>query len=338
MANAVSRAPRPHGVARAVAAVGRLMITTGVVLLLFVVYQLWGTNLQTNKSQDDLASEFAAAGGVVGTTAPPSDGPSSTTAPTTEPAPGATTPPKVAPTIAPPAEGDVVGRISIPSIGLRGFYIVQGTSVADLKRGAGHYASSPLPGQKGNAAIAGHRTTYGAPFYNIDKVARGDDITVQTRQGTFKYKVIGRQIVAPTQVSVLNDMGDNRLTLTACHPRFSARQRIIISAVLVGDPVAPIPGQDAAAATITDSPSPTAAAIDAFAKEPVLRFPGAWWGVPTMVVWLVVRLLAWRGHRTNRFPRWLPYLVGTPVCLVLLYLFFEAFNYEAFTRVLNLSV
>ena len=113
-----------------------------------------------------------------------------------------------------------------------------------------------MPGNPGNAAIAGHRTTYGAPFHNIDQLAPGDEIIVTTLQGEFRYEVLpqptdevddsgepvmrGNFIVAPSQVEVLDDFGDNRLTLTACHPKYSARQRIVVVAQLVEEP-APAP-------------------------------------------------------------------------------------------------
>ncbi|MEJ7583667.1 MAG: class E sortase [Acidimicrobiales bacterium] len=236
---------------RALGAVGRFMITTGVVLLLLVAYQLWGTNLQTNRAQDQLRSEFEArlaraAATVEATTTAPSTLPGDGTEPTpTSPVTGPprTTPPEVAAATGPIDEGTPLGRISIPSIGLSDFYIVQGTTVAQLKRGAGHYSESPLPGQKGNAAVAGHRTTYGAPFHNIDRVVSGDLVMVETFQGRFRYEVTEQRIVSPSDVSVLEDRGDNRLTLTACHPKFSAKQRIIVFAELVGNPVPKLPGQ-----------------------------------------------------------------------------------------------
>ena len=337
------------------------MITTGVVLLLLVAYQLWGTNLQTNRSQDQLREEFEARLARADdptvrptTTAPPADDtePGTTAPATTAPeGPPETTPAEVAADTGPIVEGTPLGRISIPSIGLQDFYIVQGTTVAQLKRGAGHYLESPLPGQKGNAAVAGHRTTYGAPFHNIDKVATGDPVTVETFQGTFRYEVTEQRIVSPSDVSVLEDRGDNRLTLTACHPKFSAKQRIIVFAVLVGNPVPKLPGQDqpppAAPVEVEDAEEPSQAtaspvaareSIDDFTTEPVFRFPGAWWGLACMALWLVVRLAAWQGRRTRRYPRIIPYLLGTPICLLLLFFFFESFSYEAFAHTLGFSI
>jgi len=336
MLRLIARPFRSRAFARGVGSVGRLMITSGVVILLLVAYQLWGTNLHTNRQQERLENEFeegqaerAETTTTTATTKPPETIPGD--------GPPETTPASTAPNLPPPAEGTPVGRISIPSIGLSNFFFVQGVSVAQLKRGAGHYPETPLPGQKGNAAIAGHRTTYGAPFHNIDKVRKGDVVTVETIQGRFRYEVMEQKIVRPSDVEVLDDKGDNRLTLTACHPKFSARERIIVFARLVGNPVARIPGQEKAAATVVVA-SRDRNAIDEYTREPVLRFPGAWWGVACMALWIAVRLLAWWGHRSRLFPRWIPYLLGTPACLLLLFFFFESFSYEAFAEAVNLSV
>ena len=149
-----------------------------------------------------------------------------------------------------PAAGEAIARIVIPSIDVDEV-VVAGVDVEDLRKGPGHYGTTPLPGQPGNAAIAGHRTTYGAPFGGIAELAPGDEIIVETLQGTFVYRVLagsriagrslGHHIVAPTALEVLDDHGDNRLTLTSCHPKYSSRQRIIVHATLVGDPVVRLP-------------------------------------------------------------------------------------------------
>ena len=116
--------------------------------------------------------------------------------------------------------------------------MIEGVDADDLKNGPGHYPDTPLPGEKGNAAIAGHRSTYGAPFANVDNLDPGDPITVTTLQGSFHYSVTGQEIVSPDDVQVLDDKGDNELTLTACHPKYSASKRIVIHAKLEGTPVA----------------------------------------------------------------------------------------------------
>ena len=134
-------------------------------------------------------------------------------------------------------EGEPTAHLRIPAIGVDKI-VVEGVSLDDLKKGPGHYPETPLPGQEGNAAIAGHRTTYGAPFNRIDELEKGDEILVETVQGDFRYLVEEQLIVSPSQVEVLEDKGDNRLTLTACHPKYSARERIIVVATLAPDEVA----------------------------------------------------------------------------------------------------
>ena len=101
--------------------------------------------------------------------------------------------------------------------------VVQGVGVEDLKKGPGHYPQTPMPGQKGNAAIAGHRTTYGHPFYDIDALKAGDDIFISTREGKFQYKVDHSMNVNPSDVAVLDPTTDNRLTLTTCTPKFPCK-------------------------------------------------------------------------------------------------------------------
>ena len=107
-----------------------------------------------------------------------------------------------------------------------------GVALSDLRKGPGHYPNTPLPGQLGNAAIAGHRTTYGAPFFRVDELAAGDEIIVTTVQGTFRYLVTEIKIVKPTDFSVLDPSPDATLTLTSCNPRYSSRQRIVVKARL----------------------------------------------------------------------------------------------------------
>ena len=129
--------------------------------------------------------------------------------------------------------GDAVGRIRIPAIGAS-FVVVDGTSAADLRKGPGLYDGMAFPGAGPVAAIAGHRTTYLAPFRNIDELHRGDPITVAMPYATFTYAVQRTRIVAPDDFSILTPHGGAPvLVLTACHPLFSASQRIVVTAVLV---------------------------------------------------------------------------------------------------------
>jgi sortase A len=129
-------------------------------------------------------------------------------------------------------EGQPLGRIRIPSIGVSSV-VVAGTDTASLRLGPGHYAGTPLPGASGTVAIAGHRTTYGAPFRKLDKVDKGDRIEVRMPYGTFVYRVEQRRIVAPTALWVTRRTSYDRLILSACHPLYSAAQRIVVFARLV---------------------------------------------------------------------------------------------------------
>ncbi len=231
---------------RVVGAIGRVFITSGVLILLFVAYQLWGTGIYTARQQSELEKQFNAALVSEGQEAPttsststtttlPGTPPSSTTTSTTEPPPP------------PPPEGDAVAHIEIPKIGVDSI-VVNGVTRDDLRKGPGHYPDTPLPGQQGNAAIAGHRTTYGAPFGNLDQLSPGDLIQVRTLQGNFKYHVREQLVVKPTDVEVILptpvDPDDPSkgfaatLTLTTCNPKYSAAQRLVIHADLEPEQVA----------------------------------------------------------------------------------------------------
>jgi sortase A len=129
-------------------------------------------------------------------------------------------------------EGDAVGKILIDRIGLSSV-IVEGTDAGDLRKGPGHYPGTPLPGQRGTVAIAGHRTTYGAPFRKIDKLEPRDEITVVMPYGRFTYRVERTRIVKPTDVWVTQRVSYDRLILSACHPLYSAAKRIVVFARLI---------------------------------------------------------------------------------------------------------
>jgi sortase A len=297
--------------AKVLGTIGRVCITAGALILLFVGYQLWGTGIREAQAQDSLESEFeerlggdADSGGT--STTVTSQGPTTTT--------------QAAPPPPPPAEGDALARINIPRIGVDKI-VVEGVQVDDLKRGPGHYPGSPLPGQAGNAAIAGHRTTYGAPFNRIDELQQGDEILITTVQGSFRYEVQRQLIVSPDQVEVLNDYGDNRLTLTACHPKYSARQRIVVVASLV-EPAAPASIVGAADTNPADDGEPSGAqTLDAgLGGEQTSPWPAILLAVACALIWIAAWLLGklWR--------RWPAYLVGLPVFLGMLFFFFENFS------------
>ena len=139
-------------------------------------------------------------------------------------------------------DGDSLTRIQIPDIEVD-VVVVEGTSASALRAGAGHYPSTPLPCETGNVAIAGHRTTYGRPFHDLDLLDPGDEIRLQIPIGECTYRVVdvdadgnGYSIVSPNDVGVIAGTNDNRLTLTTCHPKGSARQRLIVTAELVASP------------------------------------------------------------------------------------------------------
>ena len=127
--------------------------------------------------------------------------------------------------------GDPMGRIVMPSIGVSEVF-VEGTDAGDLRKGPGHYPDTPLPGVRGTVAIAGHRTTYGAPFRRLDALERDDRIELRMPYGRFVYRVERTRIVPPTEVSVTDRVAYDRLVLTACHPLYSAAQRIVVFARL----------------------------------------------------------------------------------------------------------
>ena len=129
------------------------------------------------------------------------------------------------------SDGDAIGRIKIPKIDVSKV-VVEGTEAADLRKGPGHYAKTPMPGVPGTAAIAGHRTTYGAPFRKVDKLKRGDEIELTMPYARFTYEVERTQIVAPTAIWVTRRVSYDRLVLSACHPVYSAAKRIIVFARL----------------------------------------------------------------------------------------------------------
>lgn len=215
--------------------IGKTLISTGLLILLFVAYQLWGTNFAEARSQDKLGDDFAAqlaeqgigqAPATTTVSVPPNSSTVSTTTTSIDPA---TIPP-------PPPTGEAMAVIKIPRIGLEKT-VIEGVKVEDLKKAPGHYPGTPMPGQAGNSGIAGHRTTYGAPFQRLDEMEQGDPILVTTLQGQFTYVVSEIRIVSPDDTVVLAPTTDNRLTLTTCHPKFSAKKRLIVIAALQGEPV-----------------------------------------------------------------------------------------------------
>jgi sortase A len=261
-----------------VALLGRSFITLGLLMFGFVAYQLWGTGIQTAQAQHTLDRQFAAqlAGTTTSATTTPSTtaaGPSSSTAnptpSTTTLATATTTTLAIAsPSGAPPSTGTAVARLKITSIDLT-YTVVQGVGVADLKKGPGHFPETPMPGQYGNAAIAGHRTTYGHPFYRLDKVRVGDLIEVDTLVGKYVYQVTGNRVVEPSQYDEVIPTVDPKvatLTLATCTPAYTAQQRLIVFAQLVPEQSSQVyepsaPGPPSAAGLPGDAPATTAPVV-----------------------------------------------------------------------------
>jgi len=219
-------------VRRTIAAIGRALVTVGLLILLFVTYELWGTGIFTARAQTRLKHQFEHKLEQVHP-----DNPVITT-PTTKPRKGQKPPRSTTTTIDPqllvaPGEGQPEGVIQIPKIGVD-WAFVEGVQLSDLAKGPGHYPGTPLPGQIGNAAIAGHRTTHGAPFFRVNELAPGDKIVVQTLAGKYTYVVYKQPFsVKPTAYYVVNNTRDAQLTLTSCNPRYSAAERIVIKAKLL---------------------------------------------------------------------------------------------------------
>lgn len=128
-------------------------------------------------------------------------------------------------------DGSAVGRIDIPTIGAS-FVVVKGTGTSELESGPGIYSETAFPGVPGTTAIAGHRTTWLAPFRHIDALHPGQPIVLEMPYARFTYRVIGSRVVLPTDVSVLDPVGYSRLVLSACTPLFSASHRLIVFARL----------------------------------------------------------------------------------------------------------
>lgn len=128
--------------------------------------------------------------------------------------------------------GSAVGRIRIPTIGVS-FVVVKGTGASELQNGPGIYPETSFPGVPGTTAIAGHRTTYLAPFRHIDALRRGEPVVLEMPYARFTYEVVNSRVVLPTDVSVLDPVGYSRLVLSACTPLFSASHRLIVSARLI---------------------------------------------------------------------------------------------------------
>jgi sortase A len=282
---------------RIIGGVGRALVTIGILILLFVAYQLWGTGLYEAREQNRLKDEFAEQ--LARDRARERREQETATTTTTLPPP--------------PTPGQPVGIIRIPKIGLDRA-VVEGITVPDLRTGPGHYPATPLPGQLGNAAIAGHRTTYGAPFNRLDELVPGDPILVQTLAGQFRYTMTEQLIVSPKEVSVLDPTAEASLTLTTCNPKFSASQRLVVKAVL--DPERSPEPQEAPPEPVANRES----LDDALSGQGEPKLPTVWFGLLTALVgalwWLVF-------HRYHRWTTWFAGVIPFAIVLFLFYYHLE---------------
>jgi sortase A len=205
---------RCHPVRTLIRSLGELCVTAGLVLLLFVAYELWGTGAYTSAQQGALRKQLDKQWNTKQTV---------------------TTAEKV-------HLGQGLALIRIPRLGKDYHYVViEGVTVADLRKGPGHYPGTAMPGGIGNFVVSGHRTTYQAPFNRVDELRDGDKILVDTRDKQYVYKVTSEKVVSPSRVDVTEAVpfhpGVNPtkhlITLTTCHPKYSAAHRLIVFGELV---------------------------------------------------------------------------------------------------------
>jgi sortase A len=225
---------RSTGWRRPLRLAGLTLFWSGMLILAFLAYQLWGTSLYNRGAQEELAGQLAArlapaTTAITTTTQPPVE----LSAPSQPPATVAA-PTEIIVEQA-PSEGQAVGRIVIPAAAVDAI-MVEGVERDVLKKGPGHMPWTPLPGQPGNSVLSGHRTTYGAPFFYLDQVKAGDDIHIDTSIGRHTYRVREILVVEPTDVWVTESREGAWLTLTTCTPRYSAAQRLVIVSELVAGP------------------------------------------------------------------------------------------------------
>jgi len=306
---------------RVASVLGYAFLALGCLLLLFIPYALWGTGILTAHSQAVLHREFVNELHRTDRSVPPAVlHPKTTTA---------TSPPTVAPPMADPAIGAPAGLLSIPAIGLS-MTLVEGVGTAQLRDGPGHYPDTPMPGEAGNVGIAGHRTTYLHPFYNLNELRPGDPIVITTVQGTFTYRVVDTVVVSPDDVSVVDPTPTPQLTLTTCDPRFSASHRMVVKATLAASSLAvPASSTRSAASTGpsrpsgsgTKAPSRARPATTALAGRSGDWAPGILWGAGMVAV----AVLFWTvGRRRRGWQRWATLSVGTVAVLAVMFFFFGA--------------
>jgi sortase A len=364
-------------VRRGVRETGLALITLGIIVFLFVGYQLFGTTLTEEHNQSRLRASFDQALAAHAATSTPaatsgSGATSKASNPGTTGTKGTTGSGSDSPTVGGSDSptvggggvnpsvpvGTAIDHLVIPKIGVDKF-VVQGTAEADLAQGPGHYPSTVMPGQVGNAGIAGHRTTYGAPFFRLNELAIGDPIYITDTTGTrYTYTVASMQVVSPSDVAVLDPSTTAELTLTTCNPRFSATSRLIVVANLTATlknatasnagttnstgqtstgtkntATKDTAGTKTATTTPTGSTTGSGSKTAAGTKTATIADatslaggtssalgPAIGYGAGVVALWVLVRLGI---NRTRRWRRAGVFVVGVGVCLIPLWFCFE---------------
>jgi sortase A len=231
----VGTATEPRGgrtAKRVVRGAGWALIGFGVLILLYLVYLMFFTSMETEQAQRELLEEWEISFGAVDEALP------------AEPLDAEQAQAEADATPVDPGGAYAVMWFERPGsderpVNADALYVVEGTSLSVLRRGPGHYTETSAPGAPGNFAISGHRTTYSAPFYHLDRAQPGDEIHVVDREGREWVYVVRRlEVVTPRSVWVLEpdplDTGTPTMTITTCHPRWSASQRLVLFAELQG--------------------------------------------------------------------------------------------------------
>lgn len=194
--------------------IAELCLPVGLILLLFYAYLLWGTGAETEREQQVLQHRLGEVFDRHDRHASPGE----------------------------VRLGDALAMLRIPRLGPGyRFAVVEGVGPAELRKGPGHYPGTALPGQPGNFVLSGHRTTYAAPFNRIDELHRGDEIVVDARDARYTYEVTRKEVVDPGDIGVIDPVPGHPgrrpstalMTMTTCHPEFSAAQRLVVQGVLV---------------------------------------------------------------------------------------------------------
>lgn len=330
--------PSEHRRNRGSAAQGRLLkesglvlVSIGVLVLLWLVYSLFATGLAEQASQSTLKHQFQRdqRSSTTKSSSSPTTGGSATTTGKGDPSSDKDTVSTLSGSDAGIPPGQAIAQLIIPKIGLDK-YVVQGTDEADLMKGPGHYLGSALPGQWGNVGIAGHRTTYGAPFFDLGNLRKGDLIRLINTSGKqFVYTVVRTWTVDPSDGAVLNSDGTPELTLTTCNPRFEAINRLVVRADLTS--ITTKTGKNVTAETTPQNPpSGVKRLYGPPSKDSTIAglgsgsssgwFPFAGYFVLVVLGWILTRVSAARRRGVGKL---LVLTVGTLICLIPLWFAFE---------------